>query len=84
MPFTEASKAIYAMGTAAGEGDMLTAALCAALLRSFRHTTFMEMFCPTGRKSRSSRTWRAESQRYGGRHIVMRSSNTPTASSRLP
>ena len=46
MPFTECSKAM-ARGTGyAGEGDVLTAALCGALLRFFPQTTFTEMFCP--------------------------------------
>jgi len=46
MPFLEASKAM-ARGTGyAGEGDVLTAALCGALLRGFADTSFIEIFCP--------------------------------------
>lgn len=46
MPFTECSKAMGRGTGYAGEGDVLTAALCGALLQSFPQTTFTEMFCP--------------------------------------
>ena len=46
MPFTECSKAMVRGIGYAGEGDVLTAALCGAILRFFPETTFMEMFCP--------------------------------------
>ena len=46
MPFLEASKAM-ARGTGyAGEGDVLTAAFCGALLQGFEGTSFIEIFCP--------------------------------------
>ena len=46
MPFLEISKAM-ARGTGyAGEGDVLTAALVAALAREFDAVTFTEIFCP--------------------------------------
>ncbi len=46
MPFTECCKAMVRGIGYAGEGDVLTAALCGALLQFFPETTFMEMFCP--------------------------------------
>ena len=46
MPFLEASKAMAAGKGYAGEGDVLTAALVAALATAFPETTFSEMFCP--------------------------------------
>lgn len=46
MPFTECCKAMVRGIGYAGEGDVLTAALCGAILQSFPETTFMEMFCP--------------------------------------
>lgn len=46
MPFTEACKAL-ARGTGyAGEGDVLTASLVGALLKGFKDSTFVEIFCP--------------------------------------
>ncbi|NLG12806.1 MAG: hypothetical protein GX561_01210 [Lentisphaerae bacterium] len=46
VPFLEASKAM-ARGTGyAGEGDVLTANLVAALMEIYPSTTFTEMFCP--------------------------------------
>jgi L-arabinose isomerase len=46
MPFTECSKAMVRGIGYAGEGDVLTAALCGAILQFFPETTFTEMFCP--------------------------------------
>ncbi len=46
MPFTECSKAMTRGIGYAGEGDVLTAALCGAILQFFPETTFTEMFCP--------------------------------------
>lgn len=46
VPFLEASKAMSRGKGYAGEGDVLTAALTAALLTVFPETTFTEMFCP--------------------------------------
>ena len=46
MPFTEASKAMARGIGYAGEGDLLTASMCGALVRAFPDATFMEMFCP--------------------------------------
>ena len=46
MPFTECSKAMTRGVGYAGEGDVLTAALCGSLLRVFPNTSFSEMFCP--------------------------------------
>ena len=46
VPFLEASKAMARGIGYAGEGDVLTAALCAAVARVNRETTFTEMFCP--------------------------------------
>ena len=46
MPFTECSKAMERGTGYAGEGDVLTAALCGALLKFYPETTFTEMFCP--------------------------------------
>jgi len=46
MPFTECCKAMVRGIGYAGEGDVLTAALCGAILQFFPETTFMEMFCP--------------------------------------
>ncbi|NLM79061.1 MAG: hypothetical protein GX173_13450 [Ruminococcaceae bacterium] len=46
IPFAAATD-LMATGTGyAGEGDVLTAALCASLLKMFPDTTFTEMFCP--------------------------------------
>jgi len=49
MPFTECGKAMARGAGYAGEGDVLTAALCGAVLRAFPETTFTEMFCPDWR-----------------------------------
>ncbi len=46
VPFLEASKAMTRGKGYAGEGDVLTAALVAALMTAFPETTFTEMFCP--------------------------------------
>ena len=46
MPFTECSTAMAEGLGYAGEGDVLTAAFCGALLSGFPETTFTEMFCP--------------------------------------
>ena len=46
MPFTECSKAMARGLGYAGEGDVLTAALCGAILSVFPLATFTEMFCP--------------------------------------
>ena len=46
MPFTECSKAMARGIGYAGEGDVLTAALCGAVLQFYPETTFTEMFCP--------------------------------------
>ncbi len=46
MPFTECSKAMTRGIGYAGEGDVLTAALCGAVLQFFPETSFTEMFCP--------------------------------------
>ena len=46
VPFLEASKAMARGIGYAGEGDVLTASLCAAVTRVVPETTFTEMFCP--------------------------------------
>ena len=46
VPFLEASKAMARGVGYAGEGDILTAALCGALAAVYPETTFSEMFCP--------------------------------------
>ena len=46
MPFSEASKAMANGKGYAGEGDILTAGVCAALIKEFPNTSFCEMFCP--------------------------------------
>ena len=46
MPFVECSKAMMRGIGYSGEGDVLTAALCGAVLQTFENTTFTEMFCP--------------------------------------
>ena len=46
VPFLEASKAMARGIGYAGEGDVLTAALVAALAKAFGRTTFTEIFCP--------------------------------------
>ena len=52
VPFLECSKAMTRGVGYAGEGDMLTALFCGALMQSNTATTFSEMFCPdwTGNK----------------------------------
>ena len=46
IPFLECSKAMSRGIGYAGEGDVLTAAFCGALMTVFPRTTFSEMFCP--------------------------------------
>jgi L-arabinose isomerase len=46
VPFLEASKAMARGVGYAGEGDVLTALLVAAVASAFPETTFTEMFCP--------------------------------------
>jgi L-arabinose isomerase len=46
MPFAELSKAMMCGIGYAGEGDILTAGLVAALMAVWPNTTFTEMFCP--------------------------------------
>ena len=46
MPFVECCKVLERGQGYAGEGDNLTAALVAALIRTWPDTTFTEMFCP--------------------------------------
>jgi L-arabinose isomerase len=46
MPFAELSKAMMRGIGYAGEGDVLTAGLVAALMTAWPNTTFTEMFCP--------------------------------------
>ena len=46
VPFLECSKAMARGVGYAGEGDILTALFCGALLQSNPETTFSEMFCP--------------------------------------
>jgi len=46
VPFIEASKSMARGIGYAGEGDVLTAALCGALLQAYPETSFTEMFCP--------------------------------------
>jgi L-arabinose isomerase len=46
VPFLEASKAMARGVGYAGEGDVLTALLVAAVASGFPETTFTEMFCP--------------------------------------
>lgn len=46
VPFLEASKAMSRGIGYGGEGDVLTAAFCSALMRALPETTFTEMFCP--------------------------------------
>jgi len=49
MPFMEASRAMVRGIGYAGEGDVLTAAFCGALMRGFAETSFIEIFCPDWR-----------------------------------
>jgi L-arabinose isomerase len=46
VPFIEASKSMARGIGYAGEGDVLTASLCGALLQAYPETSFTEMFCP--------------------------------------
>jgi len=46
IPFLEAGRSMAGGIGYAGEGDVLTAALVAGLLKSHPETTFTEMFCP--------------------------------------
>lgn len=46
MPFMEACKSMARGKGYAGEGDVLTAAFCGALLNGFEYTSFVEIFCP--------------------------------------
>ncbi|HOG51616.1 MAG TPA: hypothetical protein PKY10_13580 [Lentisphaeria bacterium] len=46
VPFLEASKAMARRIGYAGEGDVLTAGLHAAIMTAFPETSFTEMFCP--------------------------------------
>lgn len=46
VPFIEASKSMERGTGYAGEGDVLTAAFCGALLKICPETSFAEMFCP--------------------------------------
>ena len=52
VPFLECSKAMTRGIGYAGEGDVLTAGLHAALFRAFPATGFSEMFCPDGENDR--------------------------------
>ena len=52
VPFLEASKAMARGIGYAGEGDVLTAAYCAAVMKMFPETTFSEMFCPDWKRNR--------------------------------
>ncbi len=46
MPFMEACKAMARGMGYAGEGDVMTAAFCGALLKGFAQSSFIEIFCP--------------------------------------
>ncbi len=52
MPFLEISQAMARGIGYAGEGDLLTAALTATLMRFYPATTFTEMFCPDWKGNR--------------------------------
>lgn len=52
VPFLECSKALARGIGYAGEGDVLTALFCAALLQANPETTFSEMFCPDWKGNR--------------------------------
>ena len=52
LPFLEASKAMARGQGFGGEGDVLTAALVAALAAGYPETTFTEMFCPDWKGNR--------------------------------
>jgi L-arabinose isomerase len=49
MPFMEACKAMERGIGYAGEGDILTASFIGALLKGFKETSFIEIFCPDWR-----------------------------------
>ncbi len=52
VPFLECSKAMARGIGYAGEGDVLTALFCGALLKEWKNTTFTEMFCPDWKGNR--------------------------------
>ncbi len=52
MPFIECSKAMANGIGYAGEGDVLTAAFVGALLKGFKDTSFIEIFCPDWKKDK--------------------------------
>lgn len=52
MPFIECSKAMASGIGYAGEGDVLTAAFVGALLKVFKETSFIEIFCPDWKKDK--------------------------------
>ena len=52
MPFIECSKAMAKGVGYAGEGDVLTAAFVGALLKGFKDTSFVEIFCPDWKKDK--------------------------------
>lgn len=52
VPFLEASQAMSRGIGYAGEGDVLTAAFVASLMRIFPETSFAEMFCPDWKGNR--------------------------------
>ena len=50
MPFVECCKAMGRGVGYAGEGDVLTSAFVGALLKGFKDTSFIEIFCPDWKK----------------------------------
>ena len=52
VPFLEASRAMNRRIGYAGEGDVLTAGFCAAVLSQYPDSTFSEMFCPDWKGNR--------------------------------
>jgi L-arabinose isomerase len=52
MPFVEACKAMARGIGYAGEGDVLTASFVGALLKAFKETSFIEIFCPDWKKDK--------------------------------
>ena len=52
MPFVEACKAMANGIGYAGEGDVLTASFVGALLKTFKDTSFIEIFCPDWKKDK--------------------------------
>ena len=52
MPFIECSKAMARGIGYAGEGDVLTASFVGALLKGFKDTSFIEIFCPDWKKDK--------------------------------